>query len=231
MNVTLERASPENATELAELKSKIWPDENTPAEYLAEIIKQDDHSTQVARSDGRLVGFVDGFLTLQLDGKRRWELDLIGVDPAYQRRGIARQLLMTNTLAGQALGAEVARGLVATRNIGSQRTFSACGYTLNPQVCRLYVCAADISLPFAGAEGHHLIPVHTFNYRGVWVEGRLSPDNFALALKARQRHGLDLVGAVIPLHETAAMTFVEQVGFDLIGDYQFWERDLTQIGL
>lgn len=223
MNTIVEPARPEMALELSVLKTSIWPDENTTADYLATIIQQDDHSTHVALCDDKLVGFVDGFLTLRIDGKRRWELDLIGVHPDYQRRGIARQLLMANTQAGRSMGAEVARGLVALANVSSQRTFAACGYTLNPQVCHLYICAADLSLPSEHAEGHHLIPVHTFNYRGIWVEGRLSPDNFALALKARQKQQLDLVGAVIPLAEAAAIKFVEQASFDLIGEYQFWE--------
>jgi hypothetical protein len=67
-----------------------------------------------------------------------------------------------------------------------------------------------------------LIPVTTFNYRGLWLEGTLDYDAFTCASAIRSQYKLDVAGAVIPASQEKAITAAQQAGYVFVGDYQWW---------
>lgn len=92
--------------------------------------KRSQVSSLVAELDGRVVGFIIG-------GASRWEfgvpenigwIDTIGVDPAYQRKGIAKTLFteMTNSLKG--VGVDTIITFVTRRDYVLLNFFNSLGF-------------------------------------------------------------------------------------------------------
>lgn len=137
--VEIRNANSDDITAVAETMNSVWPESSVSSERIMGVLADRSHSTMVAVCEGRVVGFVDGFLTVSQDGLKRWELDLLAVHPDFQRRGIASALITANTQNGQVMGAELARGLVAVGNVGSQRAFAKSGYETDSAICELMV--------------------------------------------------------------------------------------------
>jgi GNAT superfamily N-acetyltransferase len=208
---------------LIAVKAAVWPQEKTLPEYVIALLDQPERITLVAEVAGVVAGFVDGFLTLSNIGVRRWEVDLLAVQPNYQGRGIATDLVAASTQAGWEMGASLARALIAVENIASQRTFAHCGYVLDPTLRGIWVASQGDGQAVSVPEKLHLIPVHTLNYRGVWLEGQLTPAGFAAANTVRTRYGWDVSGAVIALADTAIIQAATAADYGLVGHYQFWQ--------
>jgi len=206
------------AAEIARLKAAVWPEERADVAYLAAALAQPDRATLIAEADGALAGFADGFLTLAEDGARRWELDLLAVDPAHQGRGLGRALIAACTEAGRDFGAEVARALIRASNTPSQRAFQHVGYTLDPAPLVLWIDAQDDDAPAPLPPDAYLIPVITLGYRGVWIEGQPDEAVFRAARTIRARHGWDSAGAVLPLADVAANEAARRAGFTPLGE-------------
>ncbi len=223
---TVRWAVPDDALGIAAVKAAAWPGEASEAAHIAAVIRQPGRATLVAIENGRVLGFVDGFLTSALAGVRRWEVDLLAVHPDHRRRGIGRALVTVCTDAGRAAGAALARALIQLDNVGSQNTFARCGYQVNGAVCRLFVSTSGGASGPTPPPDAHLIPVVTLNYRGLWIEGKLSAAGFEAARAVRARFGLNLVGAAIPLAEIEALRAAHGAGFRAVGDYQWWRRAL-----
>ncbi len=223
MTIQIRRATAEDITGLLAVKNSVWPDETvTEASYAARVIAEPDHITLVAETEGRVAGFIDGFLTLAANGMRRWEVDLLAVRPDYRQRGLARQLIMAHTRDGFLMGADTARALIKTDNIASQRAFAACGYTCDDQPHGLYISADGSQIPEAALPDGYLIPVSTLNYRGLWVEGVWSDGAFRYAQTVQARHQYDAAGAVLPLDHREAVAAAERASFVQVGIYQWW---------
>lgn len=62
----------------------------------------------------------------------------------------------------------------------------------------------------------HTIPVNTFSYCGLWLEGGIKAAQSCLPNK-----GWDLLGMVVPADQTGVHTMLEKLGFDIIGLYQW----------
>jgi hypothetical protein len=125
----------------------------------------------------------------------------------------------------QESGAAYVRALIHVENVASQHTFARCAYQRDDALCSLYV------LPGAGVNqgvqlppDAHLIPVHTFNYRGLWLEAGGSPS------ETRRRCDTsillngdwDLLGAVIPARQAERERLARAAGFTRVGQYQWW---------
>jgi ribosomal protein S18 acetylase RimI-like enzyme len=139
MPIHLRIAAVGDAAAVAQVKDALWPKEATPPDYIAQVIQQPDHHTILALDDNHVVGFVDSFLTLVPAGQRRWEVDLLGVHPAYQGQGIGSQLMQATTTAGWQMGADSARGLIAVQNVASQKAFARAGYGVEERPLNLWV--------------------------------------------------------------------------------------------
>src|SRR4051812_12129153 len=129
--------------EIGRIIVAVWPDSTVNTYRIEKVLNDPTHLTMVYEIKEQVVGFADGFLTTSGDGIKRWELDLLAVHPDFQRRGIASALVTANTEIGKSMGAEIARGLVAVDNIGSQRAFSKSGYETNGVVCELMIASGE----------------------------------------------------------------------------------------
>ena len=198
-----------------------WPDDTVDTGRIASLIRGvANRATCVALDGGRVIGFVDGFLTTSAAFVRRWEVDLLAVDAAYRGQGVARRLIAASVAHGRALGATVARGLIHTDNPASERAFAAAGFAPLDAEFQLYVSGAGPNGATEPDPAAHLLPVQTFGYSGVWLEGAFTPAAFQAALASREAHGADVAGVVLsPAHAATA----EACGYALVGAYRWWE--------
>ncbi len=228
MPIEIRPAKAGDAARISAIKAAVWDDPGD-AERIARVITEPDHATLVAVYDGVVAGFVDSFLTLSRQGVCRWEIDLLAVHPDCQRWGLARQLIAASTASGREMGASLARAAVRIDNIASQKTFARCGYRLDDTVCELHVSPESADTQANPPDGAHLIPVNTFNYCGIWLEGEISPEAIAAAQGMKTRRDMDVVGAVVPVEQRDAVGIVRDAGFNLIGQYQWLLLDFRKV--
>ena len=84
----------------------------------------------VAEMDNRVVGFVlgrAGELEFGLPGTVAW-IEIIGVDPAYRRQGIAAKLIESFTASAEDHGVNTVFTLVDNNNSEMERFFSRLGF-------------------------------------------------------------------------------------------------------
>jgi ribosomal protein S18 acetylase RimI-like enzyme len=222
-------ATVEDAEAIGGIIKAVWPDSEINIGRIESVIRNTNHSTMVASIEGVLAGFVDGFMTTSVDSSRRWEVDLLAVDPQYQRRGIAGSLVIANTQEGFQRGATLARGLVAVDNVGSQKSFERCGYKLDGTICDLFVCTSrshgspeQIEITTAS-----IFAVQTMNYSGLWIEGDRVPKSFEQGKLQLATTDCDLVGAVIPENDQELIQESQKIGYERVGRFQWWLRPLV----
>jgi GNAT superfamily N-acetyltransferase len=94
----------------------------------------EDRHTFVAVVDGKAVGFAA--VALDAFHERMGVVDIVGVDPAYQRRGIARQLMEHSVAFMQSRGMDIAAvGTGGDAGHAQARAlYEALGYTALPGV-------------------------------------------------------------------------------------------------
>ncbi len=217
-----------DVAEIGRIIGSVWPDSSINSERIVGVLNDADHSTMVFVTEGIIAGFVDGFLTTSIEGVKRWELDLLAVHPDFQRRGIASALVTANAEVGKSMGAEIARGLVAVDNVGSQRAFTKCGYKTDGVTCELRVAVDARLFPaiIVGNDRSPIIAVRTINYIGLWVEGEQNKIGLAKGLIELSSGKYDLVGAVLPTQKVQNILDSESMGFEKVGRYQWWQRPL-----
>lgn len=229
MSFEFRRAIPDDAPGIAQVKRVIWHDVTANPDYIARVIQQSDHTTQVAvdTATGQIAGFVDGFVTVSQRGHQRWECDLLAVHPDQRGQGLARQLIALNTSAAAERGLSVARSLIEVDNKASQRAFMYNGYVQRGDTCDLMVdTAAQSATHYTAPTTGWLMMVCTFNYAGIWLEGDITSASISAAQHMRQRYRCDLVGMLIPHTDTDALNLVRDLSFESIGTYQWWLCDL-----
>lgn len=217
-------ATVDDAAGIAEVKSRVWPDEATDMTRIATALSNSDHAAFVASHSGLIVGFIDSFATFSSQGIKRWEVDLLAVNPDHRGQRLGERLVRASTAAGRRKGATIARALVHVENAVSQRTFAGCAYQPSEVVCNLYVSASKLDALQAArsAQGMHLIPVNTFNYRGLWLEGSFTLARFNAAQKVLASGNWDLVGAVVPINQVESNRAARDAGFASKGHFRWW---------
>lgn len=219
----IQLATSRHAKPIAYVQKQVWPDENSNLQRIRAVLRDDKHVTLIALVNHQVVGFVDAFETTSGAGVPRWEIDLLAVNPAFQGRGLGKQLTLATTKAGQQRGRTLARGLVAVNNIASQRTFARCGYHSDQVEHGLYIYTGrDSSTESVIASKKSLITVSTLRYQGLWVEERWTEQQFKMAQQLKERTQQDVVGAVIPSHEAECVQNALNAGFSFVGHYHWW---------
>src|SRR4051812_13229825 len=123
MSIAFRRATEIDAPALASLKQTVWPQEGAvDLVHPVNALRAPAHATYVAVDNDMIIGFASGFPTRSSTGNLRWEVELLAVHPDYRGQQIGVKLVQLSTKAGHAQGAVLARGLVASDNIASQRT-------------------------------------------------------------------------------------------------------------
>ena len=126
----------------------------------------------VAAEGDDVAGFVSAFLTVDKDGHRRWEVDLLAVRPASQGQRLGQRLVEAACADERALGTPMARAAIRVDNIASQRTFQNAGFKTDGEIHRLLLWQpAQDNGPSVYGGSVTVVPVDTLPYRGLWLEG------------------------------------------------------------
>jgi ribosomal protein S18 acetylase RimI-like enzyme len=222
-------ATPADAEDIARLIAAVWPGQAVHPARIRRALAEEDRSTVLALAAGEVVGFVDGFLTRSDDGRPRWEIDLLAVQPAARGRGIATQLIRESATAGWAAAAETLRALIRVGNTGARLAFERSGFAADVEREGLYVCDCPERLDIPELpDGLHLLSVSTLMYSGLWLEGRLSERSFSAAASECAQRGLDLAGAVIPERKGHLTRAASAAGYERIGEYHWFRLEPDQ---
>ncbi len=224
----VQKAHTNHAKAIGDVIKAVWPDSDINVNRIENVLDDPVHSTMIVVVEEDVVGFVDGFMTTSMDGIQRWEVDLLAVRPEYQRRGIASALIEAITTEGRVSGAELARGLVAVDNTGSQKSFSHCGYDTDGTRCDLLVCSSRSHETSSDNEEKtaYIFPVKTMNYTGLWIEGELNLKSLEQGKRQLATTDFDVVGVIIPESQNNLIRDGFAIGYEKIGRFQWWQRPL-----
>lgn len=127
-DVVLDALVPADATRCAELEELLFPGDEpwTASAFLEEL--RAGHTYLAARTGGHLVGY-GGVAVVGAPPGAEAEIHTIGVDPAYQGRGIGRALLRGLLAAADALHATVFLE-VRTDNDPARALYESEGFTV-----------------------------------------------------------------------------------------------------
>jgi ribosomal protein S18 acetylase RimI-like enzyme len=106
------------------------------ADQVIHLLTRGEQRAWLAIVEGEVTGFVTAFPTHTLYGSN-WEVDLVAVQPAFQKQGIATELVKAAVEGAGGHGLDVARAVVAMDNPASQRAFTKAGFTPDETVCYL----------------------------------------------------------------------------------------------
>ena len=113
----------------AELHRRAFGSQTVTAEWRARSLRMPGYRADldlvVVAPDGRLVGFCVGWLD---ESERVAQIEPIGVDPAFQGRGISRMLLRESLRRFQSAGATVAQVETETTRTPARRAYEASGF-------------------------------------------------------------------------------------------------------
>jgi ribosomal protein S18 acetylase RimI-like enzyme len=228
MEAIIRRALEEDAGQIAALRDGIWTDQTGDISVVQQALRDPQHVTDVAVHSGKIVGFVDGFQTHTQVGLPRWEVDLLAVHPEFRGQRLGERLVRSTVAAGQLSGAAFARALIQISNLASQRTFSRCTFQPENGTCNLYLWSRSSDAELPKPDWLHLVPVHTLNYRGLWMEGGITREGFAAAQAARQKGDWDVVGAVVPAYLQESNQAALDAGFEKAAEYQWWYYNMEE---
>jgi GNAT superfamily N-acetyltransferase len=128
--ITVRRAAPDDAAELARMLDRFDRMGATPAQVAARMLAcQDVLTTFLGELDGRPVGFACLRLVPHLQGDEPYaELTDIYVDAPVRRQGVARALIARVEAAARAAGASEVVIITGFDNAGAQAAYRASGY-------------------------------------------------------------------------------------------------------
>lgn len=209
---------------LATIKHATWPNEEPldPA-TVAAALQTAVHQTHIATISGQPAGFVSSFLTQSATGQQRWEIDLLAVHPDFRGRGLGSKLVETAVNATPTVA--FARALIHVDNLPSQRSFARHGFQPSGSPVILHICSHPTPHTTPLPPATHLVPVNTLTYRGLWLEGDLSPTAFQSAQTECLHQQRDLVGTLIPAADQPRQQAAQACGFMAVGMYQVWVND------
>jgi ribosomal protein S18 acetylase RimI-like enzyme len=213
----MRQARQEDAPELAQLIQACGLDDNPNDDRIASVIRSTTRITLVEQADdGTLIGFIDAFMTVSVDGNLRWEIDLLGVHPAYRGRGIAQHLINASVHAGHEQGVDFIRALIHVDNAASTNAFQRCGFVTAQTTRELYISDQPAETSLIPPAAAHLIPVCTLTYSGIWIEDDHSPQSLAAARAIRAKYDWFIAGVLLPTGAPPPESFVR------VGEYRWW---------
>lgn len=226
----IQRARAEDAAGIAEVIRNVWNTE-IDVPYTQKLINNQKQLAWVAVAEEMVVGFVSSFLTTVQGGVRRWEVDLLAVNPEAQGQGLGVKLVEATTQDAKSYQVKFSRGLVRADNTYARRAFERAGYANTGQIYNLYLWQPrESEIELDSRSILTITPVDTLLYRGVWIEGldaqfisdadRLRAVEVGRAIAAKE--GRANAGALIPVG--AKLPDVLMQAATLQGQYQWWRR-------
>jgi GNAT superfamily N-acetyltransferase len=242
MPITIRRAIPKDAQAIVEIIAASFNQEANAA-HIRALIEEGEHLTFVAE-DGNVLGFIDGFYTPWKWDLRRLELDLLAVHPDYSGNGFGKALIRKFTESQE--NAALIRALVAVDNTAMQHAMNATDYKQRWNTSSLYVSSEG-----DGSQQeveNDLIPVKTFTYTGVWIDGIANKESIEAAHFLRQNLAYEIVGRVaddilnsekafdtgdtIPISEDLLSQLMSETqilldgGFQFVKQYHWWTYEI-----
>jgi ribosomal protein S18 acetylase RimI-like enzyme len=214
----------------------VW-DQKIDHKTFRDHVDSDTRVIRVAIKNDHVAGFVSTFLTVDVHNNLRWEIDLLVVNPENQGQGWGTALIQSVWEDAQKHKATFARAMVRTDNIASQKAFAHAGYSTNGKSHHLYLwppqkCATQVTIP----KDVTFLPMDTLTYRGLWIEGLISPhltqkDQSDILSKAQdivatqKRHN---TGAAIPVGEEATLSEAIRNKGKIHGEYNWWIKSVKE---
>jgi L-amino acid N-acyltransferase YncA len=202
--ITIRKATPADAPGIGAIVHDAWEQEILPDVCEAQTRCQ-ACALYVASEGDDVAGFVSAFLTVDKNGHRRWEVDLLAVRPASQGRRLGQQLVEAACADERARSTPTARAAIRVDNVASQRTFENAGFKTNGEIHRLLIWTpTQDNGPLVYGGSVTLVPVDTLTYRGLWLEG-LTAYNVDME---EQRNAVQMARSIIAWekrHSTGAM--------------------------
>ncbi len=214
----MRQVTPEQSAQLARLIQACGLDDNPNADRIASVIRSTTRVTLVEQAgDGALIGFIDAFMTVSFDGNPRWEVDLLGVHPAFRGRGIAQRLIKASVQAAHEQGVNFIRALIHVDNAASANAFQRCGFRGVGSDQALYISDQPADAPLTPSTSAHLIPVCTLTYTGIWVEHEFTPETLLVARAIRAKYDWFIAGVLFPARRP-----LPAEGYVSVGRYRWW---------
>jgi ribosomal protein S18 acetylase RimI-like enzyme len=189
----------------------------------------------VAAEGDDVAGFVSAFLTMDKDGKRRWEVDLLAVRPASQGRRLGQRLVEAACEDERASDVPIARAAIRTDNIASQKTFENAGFTTDGEIHQLLTWTpTQDNGPIIYGGSVTVVPVDTLTYRGLWLEGLTAYNVNAeeqrnavqMARSIIAWEGRHNTGAMIPAIGSHRLASDLEASSKMIGEYRWFTKAL-----
>ena len=184
--------------------------------------------TFVATLNANVVGFVSNFITCDRRGRKRFELDLLGVAPGWQGRGIGARLVERSLRAARQTDAASIRALVRRDNLPMQRICARSGLQRSAVACQLWVSRA-VQPAGNSARDHaaRIIAVDTLTYSGYWLEDPLSQSAIDAARSLlRAQPDRSVIGAVVSENDRSGIDLLRANAFDCLGEFHWWSLRL-----
>jgi L-amino acid N-acyltransferase YncA len=169
--ITVRKAEPADVPGIGDVIRDAWKQDILPDVCEAQTRCQ-ACALYVAAEGDDVAGFVSAFLTVDKDGKRRWEVDLLAVRHTNQRQRLGQRLVEAACADERAQDVHLARAAVHVDNIASQKTFKSAGFATDGEMHKLLVWTPTHDAgPIVYGGSVSLVPVDTLTYRGLWLEG------------------------------------------------------------
>ncbi len=228
--ILLRRAVVSDVEGIGDVVREVWGQEILPDVCRAQI-EDVECELWVAEGDDDVLGFISAFLTVDGDGHRRWEMDLVAVRPSQQGRGLGQRLIRRACQGAVRLDAAVARALIRLSNVASQKAFQRAGFTTDRRIYHLLLWSpTPIDGPDLRPEDVSLVPVDTLTYRGLWIEGleQMTPSKQHLVVDAARsnvaRENRLNAGALIPVDKVHLLTADLRAQAKLHGRYYWFAK-------
>jgi L-amino acid N-acyltransferase YncA len=230
--IVLRKATPADAPGIAAVVRDIWEQDILPDVCEAQTCCQ-ACALYVAAEGSDIAGFVSAFLTVDKDGNRRWEVDLLAVRHANQGRRLGQQLVEAACEDERVRGTPIARAAIHVNNVASQKTFKNAGFTTDREVHKLLTWTPTRDTgPIVYGGSVTLVPVDTLTYRGLWLEGltayNVDTDEQRSAVHTARSviawEGRHNTGAMIPAIGSHRLAPDLEAAAKMVGEYHWFVK-------
>jgi len=233
----IRQATNNDANGVEAITQAVW-NQKIDHEVFQNQIENDTCVIHVAIEHNQVAGFLSSFLTIDVHHNRRWEVDLLVVRPENQGYGLGTALIQSVWDDAQKHRAGFARAMVRTDNIASQKAFSRAGYSTNGKRHHLYLWPPQIQPEQTMLPNNvTLLPMDTLTYRGLWIEGLITPTRTDKEQSDILSKAQNIVvtqkrlntGAVIPMDEETVLSKDLLASGTIHGEYGWWVKSLKDI--
>lgn len=233
MNCSIRQAVASDAYEIVTLHKNVWPQEDQlQLDFASSVLSKRHNCSFVAEIADVVVGFVDAFITKDVQQVQRGEVDLLAVHPDYRGQGIAWQLIKTIT-EHMISDPDIhwCRAFVRPGNLPAEKIFERIGYHAETRVRHLYINTTPpepsrFSSRAGLSASQPIVPgcieVETLSYKGLWLEAEINDDFLKAAHNLQDYYNLAVCGAMLDLTLSDQIKTLKRAEYDYVGDFRQW---------